>query len=395
MKISDIIAGTKHRKHRSSRHHRHVQPDSLYQADAQHLSEAPSGARIQHVEDLVIWDGVAGGKRAMSILANLATDPKSATIKWDGSPAVIFGRNEQGEFVLTDKSGFGAKGYDGKVTSGEDLESMFLRRGKEAPDQKRKEFASAMRGLWDKFEAATPADFSGYVHGDLLYYTTPSLINGRLEFTPNTTTYSVDPNSEIGKRILNSETGVVLHQTIGLDGSHGPVDASVFQPGALLVMPPATVATAPKVDVRGLNKLSAYLTPDIDQMLTPPAELKMTNFQDLIYTYVNNKTKAGTLDTLGQDFAEWINSNDKVSDNKKQRVVEYVLENKAAFGKLFKFIVSVMNIKDTIIDQLDQHPADIQAHTAGTPGGEGYVIGGDTKLVNRRKFTQANMNRER
>ena len=54
-----------------------------------------------------------------------AAEPaKTNTIKWDGKPAVIFGRNERGEFILTDKSGFLAKGYDGMAKSPQDIERI-------------------------------------------------------------------------------------------------------------------------------------------------------------------------------------------------------------------------------------------------------------------------------
>ena len=72
-------------------------------------------ARIQHAEDVIFWEGSAGAMRVLQSLRNMAKDDhKNVTLKWDGSPALIFGRDEQGEFVFTDKSGFGAKGYDGK-----------------------------------------------------------------------------------------------------------------------------------------------------------------------------------------------------------------------------------------------------------------------------------------
>ena len=67
-------------------------------------------ARIQHAEDVVFWEGSAGAKRALTALSNMAKGgEKNVTIKWDGSPAVVFGRNPKGKFVFTDKSGFVAK----------------------------------------------------------------------------------------------------------------------------------------------------------------------------------------------------------------------------------------------------------------------------------------------
>ena len=87
------------------------------------------GARIQHAEDIVFWEGSKGAIRAIESLKSLEQGSHTdVTIKWDGSPAIIFGRNEQGEFILTDKSGFDAKGYDGKSTSAKDLEKMLLNR---------------------------------------------------------------------------------------------------------------------------------------------------------------------------------------------------------------------------------------------------------------------------
>ena len=49
----------------------------------------------------------------------------------------IPGRNERGEFVLTDKAGFGAHGYDGKVTSANDPAKMLGNRKQKEPDPNR------------------------------------------------------------------------------------------------------------------------------------------------------------------------------------------------------------------------------------------------------------------
>lgn len=404
MKIEDILVGTKARKRRDSRHNRIIQKD-LYSVDPKKLSKkvTEADARIQHIEDLTIWDGSQGAKRAISTLRKLESNPQEATIKWDGSPAVIFGRNEKGQFVLTDKSGFGAVKYDGKVTSASDLEKMFLSR-KEKPDatpedrQNRRTFAGRMKNIWDTFEKATPEDFRGYVHGDLLYFDKPELIKGRLVFAPNTTTYYADPRSDIGKRIANSNTGVVLHAYIGLDGSKGKVDATKFISGELLVMPPLFVTHSPDVNVPELEQLEGMITKNansIDDFLNVPAELKMKNLDDILYNYVNNKTKAGQLDSLGQDFMAWVEKSNKLTDSKKSRLIEYVNAKSQGLNAIFQIISGIMTVKNKIIAELDRQPADITATTGGNPGGEGYVVGGDVKLVNRNEFTRANMTKER
>jgi hypothetical protein len=394
MKISDIIGGTKKRRPRHDRKHRVIQQD-LFTITAKDLRES-NEARIQHLEDLVLWNGSAGAAKAIAVLHQIESNPQSLTIKWDGSPAVIFGRNEKGEFVLTDKSGFGAKGYDGRVTSGDALEQMLKSRG-EAGDAKRAEFAASMKSIWDKVESTVPADFRGYVHGDLLYFRTPSVQDGRYVFQPNTTTYTVDVNSDIGKKIGASEVGVVVHKYIDLDGNISDVDVGKFQAGQTLIMPPATMSQSPGVDLPAVEQLDAYLKKNataMDRLLNVPAELKMKDFSNILYTYINSAVKRGTLDKLGEDFAEWV-SGSNISDVKKQRLMQWVSDNSAGFSALFNFIRSVKAIKNKVIELLDQQPADIQATTGGKPGGEGYVVDKDVKLVNRSGFTAANLARER
>lgn len=395
MKISDIIGGTKKRKPRDHRNYRVVQKD-LYKVSPEDLKEA-KGREINHAEDLILWDGSAGATKAIMTLRKLENSPQSATIKWDGSPAVIFGRNEAGEFVLTDKSGFGAKGYDGKVTSAEDLEKMFLSRGKEEPDDKRRQFAGAMKAVWPTFEASTPANFRGYVHGDLLYYTTPEIKDNKYVFTPNTTTYQVDKDSDVGKRIGQSNTGVVLHAMIDLDGNKGNVNANDFSSGALLVMPPAVVTQAPAIDIPELQKLEQFVASNgkaVDAMLNIPEELKLKNFSDLLYAYINSSVKSGTLDTLGNDFFDWLPTS-KISGGQQQRVADWIKQNINGFNAMFTIVRNIISIKNKIIAELDAQPAEIEAYTGGQRGGEGYVVDKDVKLVNRAGFTAANFARDR
>ena len=355
------------------------------------------GARIQHLEDLVIWQGSAGGKKSIQKLHQVETSPKSISIKWDGSPAVIFGRNENGEFVLTDKSGFTAKGYNGKVTSGDDLEKMFLGRAKDEIDDSRRDFASKMKNIWNTVESVIPTDFRGYLHGDLLWFSTPQPKDGRLVFKPNVTTYSVDAKSDIGQKITKFDVGIVVHQSIDLEGNKNKVDMGQLRGGKTFIMPPVYVTQSPGVDLPEVDRLENYLTANaksIDDLLAVPAELKMADFGNILYTYINNSVKAGNLDKLGTNFSEWVNTS-KLSGPKKERVSQWVQQNSDGFEAIFTFIKGVMTVKNTIIKALDSQPADIEANTNGEKGGEGYVVGNDVKLVNRAGFTAANMNTER
>lgn len=373
-------------------------PTELSEGTKSSLRE--SDARIQHVEDFAIWHGSKGVAKSIETLKNLEKSPENVTVKWDGSPAVIFGRNENGEFVLTDKSGFGAKGYDGKVTSKNDMASMFLRRGKEAPDANRKAFVKQMTNIWDIYEAATPVNFRGYVHGDLLYFTKPGFEDGHFVFTPNTVTYRVRGNSDIGKQISKSQSGVVLHAKIELDGTKSKVDISELNSGNLLIMPPVTLTKGPRVQADDLDKVASIANSSankIDMLLDDNflKSNKLSSFKNALYTYVNNMTKARKLDNLTGDWSKWI-ATAKMSEQMKDRMNNHVNNNAEGMKALFTVIMGIMKVKNDIIAQLDASDADVEAYTNGQRGGEGYVIGqGDSKLVNRSGFSAANMTKER
>ena len=63
MNVNDIV-GTHKRKPRNLRNIR-LKGKGLYTPTAQDLQE---GARIQHLEDLILWDGSAGAKKAIATL---------------------------------------------------------------------------------------------------------------------------------------------------------------------------------------------------------------------------------------------------------------------------------------------------------------------------------------
>ena len=224
----------------------------LYEADA----------RIQHAEDLVFFQGSAGAKRALQQLKELASGGQGkVTIKWDGSPAVIFGRDEDGKFMLTDKGGFGAKGYDGKNKSPEAVEKMFLNRpGAQKNPEGFKALAGNMKKAYSVMEKATPESFRGYFKGDMLYFNTPNLEQDVYMFKPQIVQYMVKADSKIGKRIGQSSVGVVIHKVVDEDGTESPLNKfDMFQGNDLFVIPPVTVSEAPKVDETSVNKLEALV----------------------------------------------------------------------------------------------------------------------------------------
>ena len=396
MKIDEsILGGTKKRRPRDSRNQRTVQQNFFPAKPSESLAENDS-ARIQHIEDLILWDGSKGAMVAVNKLRQVEAQPHSVTIKWDGRPAVIFGRNESGEFVLTDKSGFGAKGDDGRVTSAQELEQMLQSRGKK-DDATRSEFPAKMASIWSKVESVVPADFRGYVLGDLLYFTSPPADDsGKLRFQPNTTEYAVDVNSVVGKQIQDSDVGIVVHKYIDTDGKIANVDVNRFQQGDTLIMPPAVVTKAPGVDLPEVDEVENFIKSKasvIDKMFAVPSELKISDFGKILYAYINSSVKSGATGKYNlKHFIDWL-GNSKVSKVKQARLAEYLQQNQQGFDATFQIITRLQKVKNAVINALDSQDADIEAYTNGERGGEGYVIDKDVKLVNRSGFTAANMAR--
>ena len=356
------------------------------------------GARIDHAEDLIFWEGSKGAIRSIKSFIELEKEGyKNVTMKWDGSPAVVFGRNDEGKFVLTDKSGFVAKSYNGRPTSPEELEQMFLNRGKSVKTNEYRLFVQNMKEAFSVFESAIPSTFKGYFKGDLLYFKTPLIENGRYVFKPNIVTYAVEVDSELGRRINQSKAAVVVHREVDSFGNESTItNYNVFQGNQLLVIPPISVHNPPDVNEQKLKDIILYINKharNIDEFLNPSklAGMKMTNFPDILYKYLNSKVDTGLVN-IGDDFLNWIDQSNLTGAMKK-KITDYVNSNRDGFDSLWKVVVEIMSVKEEIINQIDNQDTEIKSYIGNEPGGEGYVFShpeGDIKYVSRSKFSAAN-----
>lgn len=350
--------------------------------------ERTVGRELQHLEDLVFVDGSEGALEALDVLRQFGSDVSDVSIKWDGTPAVIFGRNESGEFVLTDLAGFGAKKYNGRVTSAKDLANMIMSRGKELTDERRG-YAMDMAKTWDAFEAATPKSIRGYFHGDLLYKQTPPTQDNHFVFTPNKVTYTVKKDSNIGERIARSTVGVVVHTFTDLEGNKRTAQPNDLNEGKLFVMPPVIAQKSPKINTQAIDSIQAAVkkyAAGIDSLLAPKPGL--SDIKNIIYTYVNQMSRAGDFKNLENRFDEWL-KNSKVSANKQAKI--FALPEYKYFKVIFALVLKIQALKNNVIDQLDQVEQDVVANIAGERGGEGYVAAkSKTKLVPRHRFKLGN-----
>jgi len=335
---------------------------------------------IEHLEDLVFRRGTQGIQDALTIVQQATEQPGTVTAKWDGKPAVIFGRKPStGEFVLTDGSGFEAKGYDGLATSPKMMADIQSRRSGD-----RTELIEVYRRLFPVLEAALPDNFRGYVKGDLLYMNRPPVVSGNYVFRPNTIEYRIPATSSLGQRIANSEIGVAVHSMYADVGEpRQPLSRVSFAPvpGLMLERPatPRQLESDPAV-VKQLKQLVRTDGAAINTLFNP-AELrahKITDLARLCVDFINTKVGAPlNPQTLLPEFGEWLQT--KVTPQKFRNIVEYLQSpssNTPALAAAFTAFILLHDLKMHLLQQADaQHP-----------GQEGWVMAtpaGYAKAVNR------------
>ena len=352
--------------------------------------EKKVGREFQHLEDLVFTEP-RGALRAIEVLRSLSQDARDVSVKWDGNPTVYWGRDEDGTFRLVGKNNWGRE--EGKSGSAGELQQFIMSRGK--GEDWREKFAQDMANLWDTFEQATPKEFRGYIYGDLLFHPGKPYdsSDGKIHFTPNQTTYHVKATSPIGQRIGKSKIAVAAHSQYGYfgDKSGEPIkDVKQFNnTDGLVVVGQTYVSTQPAVDADNLDviaKLANQSQSEIDKFLAPVQGL--SDMRNIIYTYVNQQSRAKNLEALDiESFMEWLLAS-KVSENKQAKIRDMVQANPKTVTNMFALVRELMKAKDEVIRELDQAEADVTATTGGKPGGEGYVKMKDrVKLVPRDRWT--------
>ena len=363
-------------------------PYVIYEAEEAGVGGKAKG--IEHLEDYVFRNGLPGVTTALNIVAAAAASPsRTTTVKWDGKPAVIFGRKpETGEFVLTDGSGFEAKGYDGLATSPRMMANIQRTRSGARDD-----LIQLYATLWPKLEAALPSNFRGYVKGDLLYMSTPPLEAGNYVFKPNTVQYRIPAKTALGQRIGASDTGIAMHSMYADAGeSRQPLSGVRFNevPGLLLIEPIGGKEIVP--DAALIKQIKSVAnSPDGRAIATlfNPAELRaqqITDLAKLCVDYVNYRIKQPnpSFDNLLGGFGEWLQT--KVTPKKFNNIVEYLnspASNAGALSAAFTLFLLLHDLKLDILRQLDLKD----------PGHEGWVMATDAgyaKAVNRFDFTARN-----
>lgn len=366
---------------------------------------AEAKARIDHPEDILFDEGLDGAQRALDAIKHASTNASSTTVKWDGTPAIIFGRDENG-FVFTDKAGFGAKKYDGMARSQTMFRDMIYNRKPDEPG--RLDYAGHLAKLYPMLEKAVPKNFQGYIQGDVMWMNRPPVDEeGNYVIKPLKIRYRIPKESALGEQIGLSDAGIVVHSMFTNRDEEEPraIDSvkslGLTPPRKLVVLSPemnvqqGTVYPLSVKEINAVESLIAKKGAAVKKFLDPytMGSMKISNLGEVFKSYLNFKAGRGDADLSNapQGFIDWVNSEvSKLTANKQQNIIAHIGENQNGYKAVWQLVNALVNLKMELKSQLDVHPgSDVQADIRGEPGHEGFVSDtphGKIKLVNRPVF---------
>jgi hypothetical protein len=392
------------------------------------INEAFTGGHAPHLEDSVYLQGSAGVKDALKSVTTTIKNPQTATIKWDGYPALIFGRGTNGKFSISDKHMFNkADGSGRTIYSPEQFIEYDKARGVE-----RSGLASIIPAIWPGLEKASKGT-KGYYWGDLLFSQPLKDQNGMYVFkaNPKGITYTVVANSEIGKELAGKTAGIAVHQyiepnapekalqmnakgekvhatdlAVSLNGELGGLKNNSDVAVLPSKMPQTPKIQVPKQEIANVNAAIAKYGPALDKLLdTNYLGINPSTFaNNLIGVYFNKKIRDGNLNNLTQDFYDFIESRPLSGPMKQKLLTGYtdkktgqthpghIPANKAGVDALMNIWIAVYQLKTALLNQLNKaaEASPVQgALDDGTKGQEGFVANG-YKYVDRMGFSRQN-----
>ena len=391
--------------------------------------EGGKNTHLEHIEDLIFLQGAEGAKSALQYINSVrdmleegGTVGKGVTVKWDGAPAIVTGIDPQdGKFFVAKKGAFNVSPKLYK--SNQDIDSDITKEGLNA----KMKIALAELGK---------LGIQGVVQGDMMY-TKGDLqeaeIDGKdsIVFQPNTIAYAVPKDSELGKRIAQSQMGIIFHTTYTGDNisdmtaSFG-VDISGYNKPSSVWFDDATYK-----DLSGQASLTPAENKAILSGLNATASaMKSANFdavnnndyKQLFMQYVNARIRRGDQqiadpNSFAQDFAKWYNdyvqkdisklkNQDPEAPAVKKRLDKinaqnkFVNENMAGIAgalAVYKDIIALKNMLINKLNKVDSIKSLLRTDTGyKVVNPEGFVaIGtesGAVKLVDRMEFSKNNFN---
>lgn len=376
------------------------------------------GKHLTHLEDLPFSTGDEGIEHAANILDDLNTmlsgkkkanfnAPKAKTFiagKFDGAPAIIFGRDpETRKFFVASKSAFNK---NPKINyTMEDIE----RNHSDSP------------GLADKLRQAlqylpTVAPKKGIYQGDFMFDRWSIQKGAKFqEFTPNTITYKVKANSEEGRKAFRAKFGLVVHtkyegKSLGELEATPYVDTENFGENPDVYFMPAKVEMNPE---NWKPEDRAEFTNELENAKIKYKRMKdeafdeVTKQSSMLDLYFNETVRGKTTpDVEGYlDFLER-RANKEVAQFKtptrqegvRRRfadMIQHVQHGQKHFKEAFELHRHLQKAKDVLMKGIRQNTPDFEYAINGKKTGpEGYVVYRDgqdaVKLVDRKEFSKMN-----
>lgn len=384
---------------------------------------------LTHLEELVLTDKKDGAERAINYLSAMADvldsdTPKAVNtnIKYDGAPAVVIGKDPNGNFFVGSKSVFNT---NPKLNySIEDI----------------KRNHSAAPGLVDKlvqtFVYFKDSNIDTVYQGDFLFDNQIKEINTidgveHVIFKPNTIVYAMPTDSEEGQKILNADIGIVFHTeyNVSLDDNNVPRFAT-----KKFGVDVRNIKASPKAYIKDADFESdaGYITLTDDEsnkinavLKTSKGLLQQIDFDDVpdnvyttLNTYINTEIRQGEFlakaDTSYQQYVDWFTSKlDKKIDGYKseagkekatkikQELLSTIDSLKENIINIFKLQTQIKQGKDIFIEKWNNIMKEVNLKhylfdngdlVATNP--EGYVAvdvtGNAIKFVDRLEFSRAN-----
>src|SRR5210317_754393 len=388
---------------------------------------------LEHVEDDIINRGSKGGENAINflksirnMLAGSSGKKVNMSVKWDGAPAIICGINpENDQFFVGTKAVFNVNPKINYTSS-----DISRNHSGELADK----LTIALREL-------KKLNISGILQGDFLFSKSDlktAKIDGEnmLTFTPNTITYAVPVNSDIGKRIKRARMGIVFHTSYSgktmkdLKAGFGTVSgrsgiSSVFLADAAY----RDVSGSAKLTSSELSTFNARIRMAegslskagsmLDEMSKSSSDSLSVGFRlkaffnHFIRNTQGNMAKVKTLvDMFGEYYEQILNAEidaRKTEAGKKkykdalEKNMTFIYRNKQTLYFAIASHVTLQNAKNFLVSKLSE----IQSigHFLRTPNGykvtapEGFVAvdrtAGAVKLVDRLEFSRANFTAEK
>ena len=382
---------------------------------------------LEHLEDDIFNNGYAGAQNALAFLEGLKgmlTTGKGGgnmkvTVKWDGAPAIICGEDPvNGFFFVGTKSVF-AKTEPKICYSHGDIDQWY-----------QGELNTKLKMALDHL---SKLPIKGVIQGDLLYTGTPMLtmMGGKkcYKFKPNTITYCVEKDTEMGKKVAQSKIGIVFHTHyngqdfdsmaagfgVDVSGLQGNSDVAVFSSAFTNTNGIANLSGA-ELSRLNLSMRTAKRNLDSSRNFLNQIGGKLTGMEPaaLFKIYFNQKIKEGKIPTSAQqmlaEFKVFVESRYALKEagvktpkakekwqTKKQEAIKYLNSNKSEIYRALAGFKNLITAKEQIINRLKKIEGvgtfleDENGYKVTSP--EGFVAikdGTAVKLVDRLEFSRAN-----